>query len=174
MIQWEDHEVSSMTVISQLWQKSGSCPKKTIPIRRIRRSDLLKAANSVENYGRKKPSFLHKVAQPNGSQKSNLLQMNHSVLSLTLNFENFTSFCAQQTHFYSTVLLNIALSIFWLRFMWIRRQHWWHMVTDTWEQKEISKFVTPTLSRMMSTVLPKFVLSMALTMILRALKLDGR
>ncbi|KAF5468083.1 hypothetical protein F2P56_012264 [Juglans regia] len=73
-----DHEVSSVTVTSQLWQKSGSCPKGTIPIRRIRRSDQFKAGNSVENYGRKKPSFLHQVAQLNGSQNSNLLQMNHS------------------------------------------------------------------------------------------------
>lgn len=46
---------SSVTVTSQLWQRSGSCPEGTIPIRRIRKKELLKAS-SVKEYGRKKPS----------------------------------------------------------------------------------------------------------------------
>lgn len=76
-----DEKHSSITVTSQLWQKSGSCPKGTIPVRRIRKNELLKAY-SVEHYGRKKPSFSHQVAQSSDSQNSNFQQMNHSV-SLT-------------------------------------------------------------------------------------------
>ncbi|XP_030452737.1 uncharacterized protein LOC115674486 [Syzygium oleosum] len=36
---------SSTPIISQTWQKSGSCPEGTIPIRRIRRQDLLRASS---------------------------------------------------------------------------------------------------------------------------------
>ncbi|OVA08513.1 protein of unknown function DUF239 [Macleaya cordata] len=45
---------SSIQKISQIWQKNGSCPEGTIPIRRIRKQDLLRAS-SLENYGRKSP-----------------------------------------------------------------------------------------------------------------------
>ncbi|KAF8393479.1 hypothetical protein HHK36_021723 [Tetracentron sinense] len=47
---------SSLTVVSQLWQRSGSCPEGTIPIRRIRKHDLLRTT-SLENYGRKSPQI---------------------------------------------------------------------------------------------------------------------
>nr|XP_023886998.1 uncharacterized protein LOC111999112 [Quercus suber] len=36
---------SSLPVLSQIWHKSGSCPKGTIPIRRVRRQELLWAAS---------------------------------------------------------------------------------------------------------------------------------
>ncbi|XP_050365690.1 uncharacterized protein LOC126784254 [Argentina anserina] len=45
-----DH--NSSQIISQYWQRSGSCPDGTIPIRRIRRRDLLRAA-SFERFGMK-------------------------------------------------------------------------------------------------------------------------
>ncbi|XP_030955689.1 uncharacterized protein LOC115977805 [Quercus lobata] len=77
-----DEKHSSMTMTSQLWQKSGSFPKGTIPVRRIRKNDLLKAY-SVEHYGRKKPSFSHQVAQSSDNQNSNFQQMNHSAVLIT-------------------------------------------------------------------------------------------
>ncbi|KAI3915317.1 hypothetical protein MKX01_035576 [Papaver californicum] len=40
--------------VSQTWQKSGSCPKGTIPIRRIRKQDLLRAG-SLDRFGMKSP-----------------------------------------------------------------------------------------------------------------------
>ncbi|XP_039014612.1 uncharacterized protein LOC120144651 [Hibiscus syriacus] len=43
---------SSKLVVSQTWQRSGSCPEGTIPIQRIRREDLLRA-NSIDEFGRK-------------------------------------------------------------------------------------------------------------------------
>jgi hypothetical protein len=44
----------SSLVLSQTWQKGGSCPKGTIPIRRIQRHDLLRAT-SLEHFGRDGP-----------------------------------------------------------------------------------------------------------------------
>ncbi|XVF46610.1 hypothetical protein PTKIN_Ptkin03bG0041500 [Pterospermum kingtungense] len=43
---------SSKPMVSQTWQKSGSCPEGTVPIRRVRREDLLRAT-SLEHFGRK-------------------------------------------------------------------------------------------------------------------------
>ncbi|KAI3881567.1 hypothetical protein MKX03_012539 [Papaver bracteatum] len=40
--------------VSQVWQKSGSCPEGTIPIRRIQKQDLLRAG-SLDRYGMKSP-----------------------------------------------------------------------------------------------------------------------
>ncbi|KAK7410120.1 hypothetical protein VNO78_00656 [Psophocarpus tetragonolobus] len=45
-------------VIFQTWLKSGSCPKGTIPIRRILKEDLLRAA-SIELFGRKPPQVFN-------------------------------------------------------------------------------------------------------------------
>ncbi|KAL5558747.1 hypothetical protein UlMin_034958 [Ulmus minor] len=49
------NEELAMTV-TQLWKKRGSCPKGTIPVRRIRKRELLKA-NSIDQYGRKRAQF---------------------------------------------------------------------------------------------------------------------
>nr|XP_016498256.1 PREDICTED: uncharacterized protein LOC107817004 [Nicotiana tabacum] len=39
--------------ITQLWQMSGSCPEDTIPVRRTKKDDVLRAS-SVKRYGKKK------------------------------------------------------------------------------------------------------------------------
>ncbi|KAL2346523.1 hypothetical protein Fmac_000523 [Flemingia macrophylla] len=53
-----ESENSSTGKIFQTWQKSGSCPKGTIPIRRILKEDLLRAA-SLERFGRKPPALFN-------------------------------------------------------------------------------------------------------------------
>ncbi|KAG4962585.1 hypothetical protein JHK82_039275 [Glycine max] len=59
-------------------QKSGRCPEGTILVRRIRGRDMLKA-NSIEDYGRKKPSFSHQhVGQRNKNLISFAQLKNHS------------------------------------------------------------------------------------------------
>ncbi|RDX76387.1 hypothetical protein CR513_43629, partial [Mucuna pruriens] len=69
---------STLTVTSQVWQKSGRCPEGTIPVRRIRKRELLKA-RSIEDYGRKRPSFSHHyVAQLNNNLESFVQLKNHS------------------------------------------------------------------------------------------------
>lgn len=70
-------EKSSMGV-KQPWRKSGSCPKETIPIRRIRKHVQLKA-NSVYSYGKKRPTPLLEIAQLSNSRSSHFLLKNHSV-----------------------------------------------------------------------------------------------
>ncbi|KAK7410122.1 hypothetical protein VNO78_00658 [Psophocarpus tetragonolobus] len=49
----EDEE----TLTFQTWQKSGRCPKGTIPVRRILKEDLLRAT-SLNHFGRKPPEVL--------------------------------------------------------------------------------------------------------------------
>nr|XP_043622257.1 uncharacterized protein LOC122593865 [Erigeron canadensis] len=44
-------EDNAITITSQLWHRNGSCPKGTVPIRRIQKRFL-----NVDGYGRKKPS----------------------------------------------------------------------------------------------------------------------
>ncbi|KAL5850536.1 hypothetical protein ACOSQ4_008549 [Xanthoceras sorbifolium] len=56
---------SSQTMILQTWQKSGSCPEGTVPIRRIRRQDLLRA-DSLEEFGRKPPVTPHASNKADG------------------------------------------------------------------------------------------------------------
>ncbi|KAK8698563.1 hypothetical protein V6N13_114675 [Hibiscus sabdariffa] len=51
--------LSSKLVVSQTWQKSGSCPDGTVPIRRIQRKDLLRA-KSINRFGRKPQEIVSK------------------------------------------------------------------------------------------------------------------
>jgi len=71
--------------IFQTWQKSGSCPKGTIPIRRIVKEDLLRAA-SLDNFGRKPPQqYENSTDQANGyvpENRSVMISINHYLLQL--------------------------------------------------------------------------------------------
>lgn len=53
-------KASKSDAITQLWHLKGSCPKGTIPIRRTKKEDILRA-NSVKSYGKKKP---HATVKP--------------------------------------------------------------------------------------------------------------
>ncbi|XP_020262343.1 uncharacterized protein LOC109838301 [Asparagus officinalis] len=50
------HEVDSPTKTLQGWHAKGKCPEGTVPIRRVRKVDILRGA-SVESFGKKHPSF---------------------------------------------------------------------------------------------------------------------
>ncbi|KAI9104158.1 hypothetical protein K1719_022994 [Acacia pycnantha] len=54
----EESKVSSKSkrIMSQLWQKSGSCPNGTIPMRRTKEDDLLRA-KSIQQFGKKQKSI---------------------------------------------------------------------------------------------------------------------
>ncbi|KAK6249001.1 hypothetical protein QUC31_020566 [Theobroma cacao] len=73
-------EHSSRIMTSQPWQKSGSCPKGTIPVRRTRNKGLL--SNSGEGYWNKKPSYYNPVKEPSNEETplslQQINQMNHS------------------------------------------------------------------------------------------------
>ncbi|CAL5204839.1 unnamed protein product [Lathyrus oleraceus] len=72
-----DYEPSSVrgtpnasSQVFQLWQKSGSCPKDTVPIRRIQKKDLLRAY-SLERFGRK-PPYVHSTTNNTNPNFTNL------------------------------------------------------------------------------------------------------
>ncbi|GAB4837147.1 hypothetical protein Ancab_002058 [Ancistrocladus abbreviatus] len=75
------------TVTFQLWQRNGSCPIGTVPIRRIREEDLLKAT-TIEGYGRKNPSFSHRLGKSNEDEDW-YMQKNHSVAILHTEGHNY-------------------------------------------------------------------------------------
>ncbi|XP_048444521.1 uncharacterized protein LOC103929668 [Pyrus x bretschneideri] len=60
-----DHN-SSQQLLSQIWQRSGSCPDGTIPIRRIQRRDLLRATG-LEHFGKKPANSYHSTNDEKGS-----------------------------------------------------------------------------------------------------------
>ncbi|KAI9106445.1 hypothetical protein K1719_021973 [Acacia pycnantha] len=49
-----DSNVSTKSLIPQIWHKSGSCPKGTVPICRIQKNDLLRA-QSLKRFSTKPP-----------------------------------------------------------------------------------------------------------------------
>ncbi|KAK9102238.1 hypothetical protein Sjap_019492 [Stephania japonica] len=48
----KEKDSSAKTILSQIWHRSGSCLEGTVPIRRVKKSELLRA-KSLEDYGRK-------------------------------------------------------------------------------------------------------------------------
>ncbi|KAL3818978.1 hypothetical protein ACJIZ3_004883 [Penstemon smallii] len=70
-----------ITTTTQVWQRSGSCPKGTIPIRRTQKHNIPKG-EKVDNYGRKKPMILNHDKKLNESKMLYLRQMNHSLAIL--------------------------------------------------------------------------------------------
>lgn len=76
---------ASQEVISYVfptWQKSGSCPKGTVPIRRILKEDILRVA-SLDRFGVKPPTL-------NGS--NTVVVQNRSV-HITVNIRYVFFFC---------------------------------------------------------------------------------
>ena len=45
---------TSKPITSQIWSKSGTCPKGTVPVRRVSREDIMRAS-SPSHFGRKTP-----------------------------------------------------------------------------------------------------------------------
>lgn len=59
--------------VKQLWHLNGKCPKGTIPMRRTKKEDVLRAS-SVKNYGRKKK---FNVFRPNSAEPDLITQNGH-------------------------------------------------------------------------------------------------
>ena len=68
----KDVTSNSKPKFTQPWHLNGRCPEGTIPIRRTKEEDLLRAG-SAENYGRKKHRSI-----PNAQYSAG--QFNHEVL----------------------------------------------------------------------------------------------
>lgn len=63
----------------QLWHQKGRCPEGTVPVRRTKKDDLLRAS-SIRRYGRKR----HTVANPMSVDLSMLNEGGHQVRPPTL------------------------------------------------------------------------------------------
>ncbi|KAK1364697.1 Neprosin 1 [Heracleum sosnowskyi] len=61
--------------IKQLWHLNGACPEGTIPVRRTKKEDILRAS-SVKNYGKKKKKNLN-LLRPNSAQPDLITQNGH-------------------------------------------------------------------------------------------------
>ncbi|KAK1313015.1 hypothetical protein QJS10_CPA06g00947 [Acorus calamus] len=66
---WED---TLKPTFEWTWQKSGSCPEGTVPIRRISRDDILRA-NSIESFGKKDVSGANGSVEPGEWSQSALI-----------------------------------------------------------------------------------------------------
>jgi hypothetical protein len=62
----------------QLWHRNGRCPKDTVPIRRTKKGDLLRAS-SMRRYGRKR----HTTANPMSVSPTMLNEGGHQVRAHT-------------------------------------------------------------------------------------------
>lgn len=82
----------NLTPVPHVWQKSGSCPAGTVPIRRPRERELLKA-NSVEEYARKTPSFSPPLTPLTDKENLTYRISNRSVYILQY------SFCDEKLHY---------------------------------------------------------------------------
>ncbi|XP_024930926.3 protein neprosin [Ziziphus jujuba] len=82
----ERSKESAMTV-TQIWKRSGSCPKGTIPVRRTQKRHLLKTSTPIEDYGRKKQRYSYPVGKLNESKNLQVQLANHSkAILLTLGY----------------------------------------------------------------------------------------
>ncbi|CAL4990999.1 unnamed protein product [Urochloa decumbens] len=61
--------------ITQTWHQNGKCPENTIPIRRIKEEDVLRAS-SVNWYGKKTPEDLHKFHLEASANSGHQISMN--------------------------------------------------------------------------------------------------
>ncbi|KAJ0031845.1 hypothetical protein Pint_13430 [Pistacia integerrima] len=70
---------SGWPVVIQTWQKNGTCPKGTVPIRSIRKQDLLRAA-SLEHFGRKTPEISYTANRKEATNSSKFININNTKL----------------------------------------------------------------------------------------------
>lgn len=76
-INYESMKVSSQEnkdTVNQLWHLNGKCSEGTIPVRRTKKEDILRAS-SIKNYGKK--NSLSTVAQPNSIDLDLINQSGH-------------------------------------------------------------------------------------------------
>ncbi|TVU04395.1 hypothetical protein EJB05_50024, partial [Eragrostis curvula] len=66
--------------ISQMWHQNGKCPENTIPIRRTKEEDILRAS-SVSRYGKKNPKSIPKPIPVHDPEASVLSGHQHAVAS---------------------------------------------------------------------------------------------
>ncbi|XP_037424609.1 uncharacterized protein LOC119289377 isoform X2 [Triticum dicoccoides] len=77
------HHDSNITAhaITQIWHQNGTCPENTIPIRRTKEEDVLRA-NSIRRFGKKMPRSIPHLNPTNDTDTPNVLRGHqHAVAS---------------------------------------------------------------------------------------------
>ncbi|MCI40609.1 hypothetical protein A2U01_0061842, partial [Trifolium medium] len=72
---FDENKAKSSTPINQLWHANGMCSEGTIPIRRTKEEDVLRAS-SVKRYGRKKH---RSIPKPRSADPDLVNQSGHQV-----------------------------------------------------------------------------------------------
>jgi hypothetical protein len=107
--------------ITQLWHVNDKCPEGTIPIRRTKEDDVLRAS-SVKRYGRKKHRA---IPQPRSADPDLINESGHQVKFLA--FIPFIPYkfieshikVSLATHFFDFVMLYLfQMLIFLWQFLW--------------------------------------------------------
>ena len=75
----EKPKAKAHTPITQLWHTNGRCPEDTIPVRRTKEEDVLRAS-SVKRYGRKKHRAIPK---PRSAEPDLINQSGHQVRTVS-------------------------------------------------------------------------------------------
>ncbi|RLM68877.1 uncharacterized protein C2845_PM17G06240 [Panicum miliaceum] len=66
--------------ITQLWHQNGKCPENTIPIRRTKEGDVMRAS-SIKRYGKKRPGSIPKLASIDDPDASAMIGHLHALAS---------------------------------------------------------------------------------------------
>jgi hypothetical protein len=64
--------------ITQTWHENGKCPESTIPIRRTKEEDVLRAS-STWRYGKKRPRIIPNLSLINDPATPNVTLSGHQV-----------------------------------------------------------------------------------------------
>lgn len=94
--------------IPQLWRLNGNCPKGTIPIRRTKKEDILRAS-SINKYGKKTSQST--VAHPTSVDLDLINQSGHQV-SCTLYITTWSTQLNHVTSFNSCTLHLTRINLF--------------------------------------------------------------
>uniref|UniRef100_A0A7N1A7J8 Neprosin PEP catalytic domain-containing protein n=1 Tax=Kalanchoe fedtschenkoi TaxID=63787 RepID=A0A7N1A7J8_KALFE len=89
---FKSNSVTPENEVRQVWQKYGSCPEGTIPIRRVNEEALLKSNSSIADYGRKPARISHPELKLENRTKDSvsLLSPNTSVAILLTTSLSYT------------------------------------------------------------------------------------
>ncbi|KAF8645035.1 hypothetical protein HU200_066240 [Digitaria exilis] len=74
----EPHPITQTSL--QTWHQNSKCPDNTIPIRRIKDEDILRAS-SIRKYGKKRPSYIPNLTTADPDTPSVLIGHQHAVAS---------------------------------------------------------------------------------------------
>lgn len=92
---------SSSRTTLQIWRKNGSCPQGTIPIRRVRKKDLLRFKN-LETFSSKKQTHSNRSLVIYNTTTAVLgYQPNRSVRTLYLSCLHWYTYCLQSMIMFS-------------------------------------------------------------------------